>query len=65
MGSEWFNEQRMIIDIFCPECGNACNNGGRGDVFHCPHCGWTGQPIPLSDLELIETTIKNLRNEDK
>ena len=33
----------MFADAECPNCGRNCGNGGRGDIFYCPSCGWKGK----------------------
>ena len=33
----------MFADAECPNCGGNCGNGGHGDTFYCPSCGWKGQ----------------------
>jgi tRNA(Ile2) C34 agmatinyltransferase TiaS len=33
----------MFADAECPNCGGNCGNGGRGDTFYCPSCGWKGK----------------------
>lgn len=30
----------IFMDAECPNCGGNCGNGGRGDTFYCPSCGW-------------------------
>lgn len=32
----------IFADAECPQCGGLCGNGGHGDTFYCPSCGWKG-----------------------
>lgn len=33
----------MFVDAECPNCGGNCGNGGYGNIFYCPSCGWKGK----------------------
>lgn len=48
----------MFADAECPNCGRNCGNGGRGDIFYCPSCGWKGKIKGAeNDMKFIEEYI--------
>ena len=50
----------------CPNCGGICGNGGRGDTFYCPYCGWKGKIEGAeNDLKFIEEYIRFCMERDK
>ena len=49
----------MFADAECPNCGRNCGNGGRGDIFYCPSCGWKGKIKGAeNDMKFIEEYIR-------
>ena len=42
----------------CPQCGGICGNGGHGNTFYCPSCGWhwEGKPEPVQYAPFQEET---------
>ena len=56
----------MFVDAECPNCGGNCGNGGRGDTFYCPSCGWKGKLEGAEDdMKLIEEYIRFCMERDK
>lgn len=56
----------MFADAECPNCGRNCGNGGRGDIFYCPSCGWKGKIKGAeNDMKLIEEYIRFCIERDK
>ena len=50
----------------CPNCGRNCGNGGRGDIFYCPSCGWKGKIKGAeNDMKFIEEYIRFCIERDK
>ena len=48
----------IFMDAECPNCGGNCGNGGRGDTFYCPSCGWKGKIKGAeNDMKFIEEYI--------
>ena len=49
----------IFMDAECPNCGGNCGNGGRGDTFYCPSCGWKGKIKGAeNDMKFIEEYIR-------
>ena len=49
----------IFMDAECPNCGGSCGNGGRGDIFYCPSCGWKGKIKGAeNDMKFIEEYIR-------
>lgn len=45
----------IFMDAERPNCGGNCGNGGRGDTFYCPSCGWKGKIKGAeNDMKFIE-----------
>lgn len=56
----------MFADAECPNCGRNCGNGGRGDIFYCPSCGWKGKIKGAeNDMKFIEEYIRFCIERDK
>ena len=56
----------IFADSECPRCGGLCGNGGHGDIFYCPTCGWKGKiEQSQDDLKLIEEYIRYRMRQDK
>ena len=56
----------MFVDAECPNCGGNCGNGGHGDTFYCPSCGWKGKIEGAEDdMRLIEEYIRFCLERDK
>ncbi len=56
----------LFIDIACPRCGCTMGNGGQGDIFTCPGCGWHGKAeIDPSDIALANQIIREHRERQK
>ena len=56
----------MFADAECPNCGRNCGNGGRGDIFYCPSCGWKGKIKGAeNDMNFIEEYIRFCIERDK
>lgn len=56
----------IFADAECPNCGGICGNGGRGDTFYCPSCGWKGKiEIGHEDMKMIEEYIQHCIERDK
>ncbi|WP_130850791.1 hypothetical protein [Intestinimonas timonensis] len=45
-GEEDAHEKLIFSDAQCPSCGETCGNGGCGNTFYCPSCGWKGRLQP-------------------
>ena len=49
----------IFADAECPQCGGLCGNGGHGDTFYCPSCGWKGViEMHPDDVRAIEAFIR-------
>lgn len=56
----------IFIDAECPRCGGLCGNGGQGDTFYCPSCGWKGKiEHSRDDMTLMEEYIRHLMRQNK
>lgn len=56
----------IFMDAECPNCGGNCGNGGRGDTFYCPSCGWKGKIKGAeNDMKFIEEYIRFCIERDK
>ena len=56
----------IFMDAECPNCGGNCGNGGRGDTFYCPSCGWKGKIKGAeNDMKFIEDYIRFCIERDK
>ena len=56
----------MFVDVECPNCGGNCGNGGRGDTFYCPSCGWKGKIKGAeNDMKFIEEYIRFCMERDR
>ena len=56
----------MFADAECPNCGRNCGNGGRGDIFYCPSCGWKGKIKGTeNDMKFIKEYIRFCIERDK
>lgn len=56
----------FFADAECPNCGGNCGNGGRGDTFYCPSCGWKGKIDGAeNDMKFIEEYIRFCMERDK
>ena len=57
---------QLFMDCECPNCGRTCGNGGSGNTFCCPHCGWNGKiEIHPDDIKAIQDFIQRARNREK
>lgn len=49
----------IFADAKCPCCGGICGNGGHGNTFHCPSCGWNGViEMSTDDVKAMEEFIR-------
>ena len=49
----------IFADATCPRCGGLCGNGGHGNTFYCPSCGWKGViEMHPDDVKAIEEVIR-------
>lgn len=56
----------IFMDAECPNCGGNCGDGGRGDTFYCPSCGWKGKIKGTeNDMKFIEEYIRFCIERDK
>lgn len=56
----------IFMDAECPNCGGNCGDGGRGDTFYCPSCGWKGKIKGAeNDMKFIEEYIRFCIERDK
>ena len=56
----------IFMDAECPNCGGNCGNGGRGDTFYCPSCGWKGKIKGAeNDMKFIEEYIRFCMERDR
>ena len=56
----------IFMDAECPNCGGNCGDGGRGDTFYCPSCGWKGKiKCAENDMKFIEEYIRFCIERDK
>lgn len=56
----------IFMDAECPNCGRNCGNGGRGDIFYCPSCGWKGKIKGAeNDMKFIEEYIRFCMERDR
>jgi DNA-directed RNA polymerase subunit RPC12/RpoP len=56
----------IFMDAECPNCGGNCGNGGRGDTFYCPSCGWKKKIKGAeNDMKFIEEYIRFCIERDK
>ena len=56
----------IFMDAECPNCGGNCGNGGRGDTFYCPSCGWKGKIKGAeNDMKFIEEYIRFCMKRDR
>ena len=56
----------MFADAECPNCGGNCGNGGRGDTFYCPSCGWKGKlEIYPDDIKAIDEIFRKHMEKNK
>lgn len=56
----------IFMDAECPNCGGNCGDGGRGDIFYCPSCGWKGKIKGAeNDMKFIEEYIRFCIERDK
>lgn len=56
----------IFMDAECPNCGGNCGNGGHGDTFYCPSCGWKGKIKGAeNDMKFIEEYIRFCMERDR
>lgn len=56
----------MFIDAECPNCGGNCGNGGRGDIFYCPSCGWKGRiKMHPNDIKALDEIFRKHMEKNK
>ena len=49
----------IFADAKCPCCGGICGNGGHGNTFYCPSCGWNGViEMSTDDVKAMEEFIR-------
>ena len=57
------HKHEIFVDVTCPKCGGAAGNGGSGDVFSCPYCGWSGEIDGISiDMMAVDEILKRIRD---
>lgn len=56
----------IFVDVTCPKCGSVAGNGGCGDVFSCPYCGWRGEIDGVSnDMMTVEEILQQHRQRNR
>lgn len=56
----------IFVDAECPNCGGICGNGGRGDIFYCPSCGWKGEiEMPPNDIKALDEIFRGHMEKNK
>lgn len=56
----------IFVDAECPNCGGICGNGGRGDIFYCPSCGWKGEiEMHPNDIKALDEIFRGHMEKNK
>lgn len=56
----------MFVDAECPNCGGNCGNGGYGNTFYCPSCGWKGKiEMRPDDIKALDEIFRGHMEKNK